>query len=300
VSFSLAHLSDVHLGPLPPGSTFENFALKRIIGGISWKFHRQKMHLPHIANALRADILAASINHVAFTGDLVNVAAKAEFTQGQQWMKDFGSGDLISFTPGNHDAYVPVKWAAGLAHFTPYMTSDMRQDEPFPFIRLRRNIALIGVNGASKQGLFSAGGTVGPAQRERLSITLRTLQERGFYRVVMIHHPPAPGLAHPARALSDAADLKVILETEGAELVLHGHNHERSLTMLEAKSGQIPIIGVPSASMTAHTRHHIAAWNRYDISRTKGQWQTNVQIRQWNESIQSMEDAESFSLPPRT
>jgi 3',5'-cyclic AMP phosphodiesterase CpdA len=299
VTFSLAHLSDVHLGPLPPGAIFENFALKRIMGGMSWRFHRHKIHLPEIASAVRADILEAKPDHVAFTGDLINIASSAEFVQGATWLRDFGVGDFISFTPGNHDAYVPVKWEDGLAQFAPYMTSYKRQEFPFPFIRLRRNVALIGVNGACKQSLFRAGGTVGAEQRLRLSAALRSLQERGFYRVVMIHHPPAPGLSIPLRALTDAAELKEILETEGAELVLHGHNHERSITMLEGKGGQIPVIGVPSASMSANSHHDVAAWNRYDISRTKGKWHTTVSVRQWNADTKLMQDTDTFNLSSR-
>lgn len=298
--FNLAHLSDVHLGPLPPGSTFENFALKRIIGGFSWTSHRSKIHLPEIASLLRADILAANPDHVALTGDLVNIAASREFVQAATWLTEFGAGDFISFTPGNHDAYVPVRWEKGLAHFAPFMTSDMRQDHPFPFIRLRRNVAMIGVNGACKQNLYSAGGKVGPSQRSRLAAALRSLQERGFYRVVMIHHPPAPGLAIALRALADAAELQAILQTEGAELVLHGHNHERSLTLLDGKGGKIPVIGVPSASMTKTIEHHVAAWNAYEISRLKGHWHTKVAIRQYNAGTHAVEAADTFELPPRS
>jgi 3',5'-cyclic AMP phosphodiesterase CpdA len=298
VSFILAHLSDVHLGPLPRGSTFENFALKRVIGGLSWTLNRHKIHRPEIANAIREDILKAKPAHVAFTGDLVNIAAAKEFTQGAKWLNEFGSGDFISMTPGNHDAYVPVSWEKGLANFSLYMTSDMRLDAQFPFIRLRRNVALIGVNSATKQNLFRAGGTVGPEQRSRLATALRDLQARGFYRVVMIHHPPGTGLAHPLRALSDAEKMQNLLIEEGAELVLHGHNHERSLTMLEGKGGQIPIVGVPSASMANANRHDIAAWNKYEIVRNKGQWQTQVSIRQWNSEKHMMVDGDNFALPP--
>jgi 3',5'-cyclic AMP phosphodiesterase CpdA len=298
LTISFAHLSDVHLGPMPAGATFSHFAFKRLIGSFGWYRGRQKVYLPKVAAALRADILAANPLHVAFTGDLVNIAAWSEFTQGASWLKDFGAGDFISFTPGNHDAYVPVPWAQGLGKFADHMTSDKRDEEGFPFIRLRRNIAFIGINGACKQGLFNAGGTVGEAQRTKLASALANLRKQGFYRAVMIHHPPAPGLAHVARALSDATDMKAILETEGAELVMHGHNHKRSLTLLDSKDGQIPIIGVPSASMAAGNRHDPAAWNRYEVTRTKGQWQTKVSIRKWNGSI--MQDGDKFSLPPRT
>jgi hypothetical protein len=114
----------------------------------------------------------------------------------------------------------------------------------------------------------------------------------------MIHHPPGIGLSHPLRALTDAAEMQTLLIEEGAELVLHGHNHVRSLTMLEGKGGKIPIIGVPSASMADASRHDIAAWNKYEISRNKGHWQTQISIRQWNPETKSMMDSDNFALPP--
>jgi 3',5'-cyclic AMP phosphodiesterase CpdA len=284
---------------MPRGAILQNFAAKRVMGGLSWLWHRRHIHKPEIAAALRADILNAKPNHIAFTGDLVNIAAEQEFVQGANWMREFGDGNLISFTPGNHDAYVPISWDKSLGQFEAHMTSDLRQADAFPFIRMRRNIALIGVNGACRQSFFAAGGTVGPDQRSRLSAALKSLRERGFYRVVMIHHPPAPGLAKSIRSLTDAAELGVILETEGAELVVHGHNHERSLTLLDGRGGKIPIIGVPSASMTKTRQHDIAAWNLYTIERAKGQWKTKVSIRNWDAANSKMQDLETFELPPR-
>lgn len=299
MNFSLAHLSDLHLGPLPKGATFEKFALKRVIGGLSWSLNRSRVHRLEIANALRSDIVSAHPSHVAFTGDLVNIAAEAEFIQGLKWLQDFGKGDWISFTPGNHDAYVPIPWEKSLGRFSEYMTSDMHLDAAFPFIRLRRNVALIGLNSASRQSLFRAGGDVGAAQRNRLAECLRDLGKRGFYRVVMIHHPPAINISHRLRALSDARETQAILSEEGAELVLHGHNHVRSLTLLDGKGGKIPVIGVPSASMAIAKRHDAAAWNLFVVSRTKGQWQTQVSVRQWNPHTKMMVDGENFALPPR-
>ena len=104
-SFTLAHFSDVHLGPLPAGAALTDFSVKRLIGAMSWKFKRQKLHLPEIANQLMVDIAHANPDHVAFTGDLVNIAAVAEFEQGVKWLEQFATPDWLSFTPGNHDAY---------------------------------------------------------------------------------------------------------------------------------------------------------------------------------------------------
>jgi 3',5'-cyclic AMP phosphodiesterase CpdA len=296
MGFSLAHFSDVHLGPLPKGSAFANFSPKRVIGAISWAFNRRQIHRPEIAMALIEDIKNSRPDHISFTGDLVNIAALSEFRRGAEWLNNIGPSDGISFVPGNHDAYVAVPWAKSLGLFENYMTSDLRQEEQFPFVRLRRNIALIGVNGAIPQSLTHAGGNVGEAQRQRLREKLKTLRERGFYRTVMIHHPPAPGLAHSWRSLSDAADLKLVLEQEGAELVIHGHNHTRTLNWLDSSHGAVPIIGVPSASMIDGGMHEAASWNNYEIDRAKGKWQTLVSIRQWQGNEKSYKTVSEFEL----
>ncbi|MGH6855151.1 MAG: metallophosphoesterase, partial [Aestuariivirga sp.] len=72
--FSLAHLSDVHLGPLPPGAAWRNFETKRLIGYLSWHLRRRKLHDPAVAAIVAEDIKAAAPDHIAFTGDMVNLA----------------------------------------------------------------------------------------------------------------------------------------------------------------------------------------------------------------------------------
>jgi 3',5'-cyclic AMP phosphodiesterase CpdA len=296
MGFALAHFSDVHLGPLPKGSTFAHFSPKRFIGAQSWHFNRKKIHQPAIALALVEDIKANHPDHVAFTGDVVNIAALAEFRAAAAWLKNIGPPDWVSYVPGNHDAYVAVPWDKSLGLLEDYMSSDMRQEHHFPYVRLRRNIALIGINGASPQSWLRAGGEVGPDQRHRLAEKLKSLRERGFYRAVMIHHPPAPGLAHRLRSLSDAREVMAVLEQEGADLVMHGHNHTRSLSWLDSKHGPVPIVGVPSASMVDDGIHQAASWNRYEIDRSKGKWQTHMTIRQWQGQEKSFKTIAEFEL----
>jgi 3',5'-cyclic AMP phosphodiesterase CpdA len=300
VKFSLAHFSDVHLGPLPKGSLRHKPAFKKYIGALSWHLSRKYLHLPEIAAHLRADVIAAKPDHIAFTGDLVNISAEPEFTQGAEWLSHVGAPEFVSYTPGNHDAYVAVPWSDGLGKFANYMTNENAKDKSLPFIRLRRNIALIGINAACPQSLLKAGGTVGPAQLEKLTANLKSLRERGFYRLIMIHHPPVPGLSNSMRELSDVTEIQSVLQNEGAELVIHGHNHAKSLNYIEAKSGRIPVIGVPSASMKESHGHDVAAWNLYEIDRVKGQWQTRVTIRSWNSKNNSMVQSDQFQLEQRS
>ena len=298
MALTLAHLSDVHLGPLPKSAAWKNFALKRLVGTLSWKLRRQKLHDPAIASAIVEDIKAAAPDHVAFTGDLLNISAYAEFTRAAAWMKNLGEPAWISFVPGNHDAYVPVPWEEGLGHLAPFMAGDMASaDSVFPYVRLRRNLAMIGLNSGVPQSLHRAAGSLGPKQIDALAKLLRDLKARGYYRAVMIHHPPLPGLAPPRKALDDAAQVREVLRDEGAEIVMHGHNHREMLTVLESREGVIPVVGVPSASMNSGGNYEPAAWNLYEISRNQGKWATQVSIRGWDPLLHRIVARNQFMLP---
>ena len=303
--FSLAHLSDLHLGPLPSGAMRRNFALKRSIGALNWRLSRHKMHEPALALAIAEDIRAAAPDHVALTGDIVNVSAHQEFVAAAAWLAAFGPPDWISFVPGNHDAYVRCDWQHGLGHLAAYMAGDMRLAgttssvqiaTPFPYVRLRRNVALIGLSTAIPQPVGFASGLLGEAQLATLPRLLEDLRTRGYARVVMIHHPPLPGLTRPRRELRDATALRDILANHGAELVLHGHNHEPSHIELDSRTGPVNIFGVPSASMARTTHHAPAAWNLYGIQRTSGRWQIAVTTRRFDPATRAIATVGSLDL----
>jgi 3',5'-cyclic AMP phosphodiesterase CpdA len=285
--FSLAHLSDVHLGPLPGGAAFKDFALKRLVGAVSWNVKRRKLHLPRVADAIAADIAAHTPDHIAFTGDAVNISALAEFPRAARWMEALADARSMTFVPGNHDAYVKVSWDKGLCHMAPWMAGEMRipgtaSSAPFPFVRLRKNVALIGLSTAVPQSLRKAGGTLGENQMKPLPGLLRDLRERGFARVILIHHPPFPGLAIPRKALTDAAALRDLIAAEGAELLLHGHNHRHMVNPLRTRFGTAHAVGVPSASMGSGNGHTPAAWYRYQIVRSEGRWVITLQPRNYD------------------
>ncbi len=303
--FSLAHLSDLHLGPLPAGSARRHFALKRTIGVFNWRLNRHRVHSMAVASAIAADIVASAPDHVALTGDMVNVAAHDEFTAAARWLRNFGDPGWISFVPGNHDTYVRMDWKHGLAHFADYMQGDMRVAlaqssaqiaTPFPYVRLRRNVALIGVSTAVPQPLHRAAGLLGDTQLESLAYLLSDLRERGYARVVMIHHPPLPGLALPRKALADAPALRDVLENHGAELVLHGHNHEHMLNTLNSRFGMVHVLGVPSASLIQSEHHPVAAWNHYRILRQGGKWHIQVTVRSFDPVARQVGHLTEFAL----
>lgn len=284
---SLAHLSDVHLGPIPPAWAFRHFKLKRLIGGVNWARKRRHLHDPAIAAAAVRSIRNADPDHIAFTGDLLNIAAWEEFPRGRAWLENLGSPTDVSFVPGNHDDYVSVPYEKGLAYFAPWMMPDGVRDGPlqFPYVRLRRNVALIGLCSALPQPLHKAGGTLGPQQLRALPHVLDSLQGQGFFRIIMIHHPPLPGLAKPRKALTDAAELAEVLRRHGCELVLHGHNHRTMLNWFETPTGHAPAVGVRSASFGVHGDYEPAGWNLFRIRRQHGRWQLGMQSHNWDPAL---------------
>lgn len=302
MQFTLAHLSDVHLGPLPFSAWFRRFRLKRLVGAMSWQFRRRAFHLPEVAAAIRDSIHAEATDHIAFTGDMVNIAAWREFAPAAHWMQQLGTAEKMSFAPGNHDAYVPVPWPAGMAHFVPWMLNDRKDNAPgpgmFPFVRLRRNVALIGASTAVPQPVGKAGGALGEGQLMAIEEHLKTLGGRGFFRVLMIHHPPLPGLCPPRKQLVDSPALQEVLQRAGCELVLHGHNHRSMLNWLATATGPCPIVGVPSASMADALVHDAAAWHRFRIQRVQGKWQTEMTAFTWNPQSRSVEQGKPAMLSP--
>jgi len=285
--FKLAHLSDVHLGPMPP-VTPALLANKRIIGLMSWRFRRRAIHSMDVLNRLVTDIRQAKVDHIAFTGDLANISLPQEFTRGQRWLQELGRSDKVSFVPGNHDTYVNFPWQDGLAKWGDYMVGDLNMPGVrtgsynaalFPYVRQRRNIALIGVTSAVPAPWNKAWGFAGQPQLDALAKTLEKLQGQGFYRIVMIHHPPLPGQAQDRKALRDAVEMEAVLKKFGAELVLHGHNHQHMHAKLETATGIAHVLGVPSASAIKTEKKPAAAWYQFEIERRDGLWTNNMSIR---------------------
>ena len=64
------------------------------------------------------------------------------------------------------------------------------------------------------------------------------------------------------QAVMDAMDNGSL---RGAELVLHGHAHTRSLVWLDGPEGKIPTVGVPSASASTTLDVERGGYNLYRI-----------------------------------
>src|SRR4051812_42989079 len=104
--FRLAHLSDPHLGPLPPLSVAE-FASKRAFGFINWQRRSAFGYAVAAVGTLTADLSKRGFEHLAVTGDLVNLGLNEEFRAARIWLSALGPPENITVIPGNHDVYVP-------------------------------------------------------------------------------------------------------------------------------------------------------------------------------------------------
>ena len=89
MAFTLAHLSDPHLPPLP-AARLRDLASKRALGYLNWTRNRHKYHRREVLDALVADIQAQQPDHIAVTGDLVNLALEAEFAPSRAWLESVG------------------------------------------------------------------------------------------------------------------------------------------------------------------------------------------------------------------
>ena len=276
MSFLLAHLSDLHL-PIPPGALhpFGQLAGKRLLAYLAWRRKRRRA-VP--SAGLLADVAAAGVDHVAVTGDLTNLALPGEFAAARGWLAGLGRPERVTVVPGNHDATVAVPWETGIGCWRAWMTGDaaLPGAEPFPFLRRRGPVALIGLSSAVPTLPGLAAGRLGAGQLARLPALLDLAGREGLFRVVLVHHPPALGPGGWRKALGDREALRGVLARHGAELVLHGHHHVPLEDELPGPAGPIPVLGTPQALATGRDR---PGWLLHRIGREGTGWRVETTLR---------------------
>ena len=186
---------------------FADLRLKRVMGFINWKRGRERLNDMALLKRLVEDLRAQRPDHVAVTGDLVNIGMAAEFQRAALWMETLGEPADVSFVPGNHDAYVRASMPLLATTFAPWATSDDAPESKatYPYLRVRGEIAIIGLSSAVPTAPLMATGRLGKKQIEAFAELLRQTGAKGLARVVLIHHPPLAGVTPPLRGLSDAA-----------------------------------------------------------------------------------------------
>jgi 3',5'-cyclic AMP phosphodiesterase CpdA len=258
--FTLAHFSDVHLSPVA-GFDWRYWNAKRLLGYLNWQRKRRHVHFATVADRLIADAQKLRADHIAITGDLVNLGLPAEYEAALAWLHSVGPPDEVTVVPGNHDIYSHLRDDRGIARWAAYMDAE-EETLAFPFVRRIGPLALIGLNSAVETPPFVASGSLGARQLEIAREQLAKLGEEGVIRVVLIHHPPLAGMTTPRRELKDAAHFAHLLEREGAELVIYGHNHRPAVDWLPSRVKPVPLVAAASASAgAAYGEEPLARYN---------------------------------------
>jgi 3',5'-cyclic AMP phosphodiesterase CpdA len=275
-AFTLAHLSDIHLSPLP-AVDLRHWNVKRFLGWLNWQHRRRHVYSRDVLDRIVDDLHAQEPDHIAVTGDLANLGLPAEHAIALDWLGTIGTPDRVTAIPGNHDIYCRIGADLGTERWHPHMSANsaaadhaiaelMGAELPFPFVRRFGRLAIVALNSAVPTRPFYAIGRLGPEQMRRLASILERLGAEGMMRVVLIHHPPLPGLSKKRHDLQDAAEFADVLTRHGAELVLHGHEHREMLTWHPTPARRIPIIGVPSASLALpYKKEPLARYNLYRL-----------------------------------
>jgi 3',5'-cyclic AMP phosphodiesterase CpdA len=285
-AFTLAHLSDPHLPPLPV-PRFSELLGKRAFGYLNWTRNRHMYHRRDVLDVLVSDLRTQVPDHIAVTGDLVNLALEAEFAPSLAWLRGVGPPDQVTAIPGNHDAYIRGTRHRFAQSWADYLRGDDASEVGFPSLRRRGPVVLIGLSSAVPTPPLMATGTLGRAQIEVLEQMLLRLAGDDAFRVLLVHHPLRSD--SKIKRLTDAPELLALLKQYGADLVLHGHDHIHSTIWIDGPNRKIPVIGVPSASARAHGRYPAAAYNIYSIARDGAGWRCQQMVRGINEKLQARE-----------
>jgi 3',5'-cyclic AMP phosphodiesterase CpdA len=269
--FTLAHLSDPHLGPLPE-PRFWHLMSKRIVGYVNWQQRRARTLQPKILVDLVAAIHAAKPDHIAVTGDLVNIALPEEGALARAWLDSLGDPDHVTLVPGNHDAYVPGALRRHKRLWAPFFAGDGPASPlVFPSIRRRGPLGIVGASSARASMPGMATGHISDRQIVAIQAALAELGREGRFRVLLIHHPPGKDVVFWHQRLVGSGRLRDVVARVGCELILHGHTHMASVDHVSGPGGPIPVVGVPSASNApGGKRHPAAAFNLYEIEGAEG------------------------------
>ena len=151
----------------------------------------------------------------------------------------------------------------------------------WPIVRIRGEVALIGLSTSRQTPWFTAYGKVGTGQLARLGHVLADDRLAGKVRVVAIHHPPAGVRAMSRiRGLRDHKEFAHVIAMHGADLIVHGHEHRDMHEVLAGPEGtQVPVRGIASGTYHHNKPERTARYRIFQID--NGAVQAD-HVRVWN------------------
>ena len=278
----LIHLTDPHLTTLDgrrPGLQ----AGKRWLSWLSWQTRRRNRHRRARLTALTAQLGTANPDAWTITGDLCQIGLEPEAREAATWLDGLAPDDQIFLVPGNHDIFAPDSAESVIRHWSQWLHVDPSAPE-WPVVRTFDDVTLIGLNSAVVTPVLKAGGKLGTAMRTRLTQVLEA--KRGTCRVVLIHHPPLPGHCNRRKALDDDRELAMLLQQQGAAMVLHGHLHRNREYRLDCRDGS-EIAVFCTASASAAGSQGAAAARIFDIEPSDGGYRIEMRLEALDASNRS-------------
>jgi 3',5'-cyclic AMP phosphodiesterase CpdA len=269
----IAHISDLHL-LATDDVPFYRFLNKRLSGWANLRLKRAAVHRAGYVASIAAEIARRGFDHVVVTGDLTNLALESEFERARAILRQTLALDpsRVTVVPGNHDVY--TYGAMRSRRFERYLAPWLESDLPeltvdvaglrVPVVKLRGDVAVVGLSSAVPRPPFVAAGEIGAAQRSALARVLAHPEVKKRIPVLALHHPVVTHfspLKQYAEGLRDARELLTVLRTVDGGLIVHGHLHRR----VQREVGGWRQIGATSASLDHPDRDRMAGFNVYGI-----------------------------------
>jgi len=171
-------------------------------------------------------------------------------------------------------------------------------------LRHKGDVAIIGLSTSLQTPWFTCYGVLGDEQLARLEAVLSDERLADKFRLVAIHHPPAGSRAErKKRGLQDHVAFAEVIGRVGAELVLHGHEHEDIDNVLEGPDGEIPVRCIQSGTYEGGSSERLARYRVYEIESVSGAKRPAIvgeNLRVWNSSKGAFVNDVGVSRPEPT
>ena len=235
----IGHISDIHWLDTT-NAHFSDFLNKRISGGINLLAGRAKKHSKETTECALQKLKDLGCEHLVVTGDLSNLALPAEFQSVKHVLNQYFPDNSMTVVPGNHDFYTRESQIARRFEMYFYPSKpgnlDLGLKETWPFVKIYKNVAFIGLNSAQPRPWFVAAGRLGQTQLDNLTKALEHPEVASRFKVVVLHHHLFQVLKTPGETLRHLDDRKPFLDiclNAHVNLIVHGHNHDFTLKRVE-------------------------------------------------------------------
>ena len=178
-----------------------------------------------------------------------------------------------------------------IIHWKDYIKTDVvlskyfkMKKNTFPYLKVRNEIALIGLSTAIPTLPFMCYGKIGKDQLIKLEDIFIYLSKKNYFKILILHHPIHKIGPFNYKGLLDNDKLIKLLDDYNIELLLHGHLHKDSITYLKTKNSIIPCFGIPSSS-NVNKKAKQFSYNKYEIYKMNDEWNFNVYRRIYKNDI---------------